>query len=254
MALSAFSRFMQRLFIAFREIGRLEVGTESAVDRGKSTKSFLMSMFEADDHHGVEGTDTFNACYGGTNAYFSTMNWMQGFGWNGASGIVVCSDPAVHPDPSHLPGVGASAISLLVNPSSSFAMEQGRTTFIKHSWDFYRPVGWLTNDAVVDMTIATKQYEEAMLWCQSTFSLNALFVNLFSTYDHVAYHNNAPYHAKRNLRLMCESMYGKLSKFEHEAFFSRLAKAGVEISAENATTYTCPLYASLLSMNIVLEG
>ena len=62
--------------MAFGEVGRLEVGTESAVDRGKSTKAFLMSFFEADDHHSVEGADTFNACYGGTNALLSTTNWV----------------------------------------------------------------------------------------------------------------------------------------------------------------------------------
>ena len=62
--------------MTFGEIGRLEVGTESAVDRGKSTKAFLMSFFEADDHHSVEGAGTFNACYGGTNAFFSTTNWV----------------------------------------------------------------------------------------------------------------------------------------------------------------------------------
>ncbi|EGB04092.1 hypothetical protein AURANDRAFT_33070, partial [Aureococcus anophagefferens] len=86
-----------------------EVGTESAVDRGKSTKSFLMSLFEADDHHSVEGLDTFNACYGGTNALFSTTNWIHG-----AYGIVVCSDPAIHPDPAHISGIGASSISVVV--------------------------------------------------------------------------------------------------------------------------------------------
>ena len=47
------------------------------MDRGKSTKSFLMSFFEADDHHSVEGLDTLNACYGGTNAMFSAANWIQ---------------------------------------------------------------------------------------------------------------------------------------------------------------------------------
>ncbi|EGB04292.1 hypothetical protein AURANDRAFT_8787, partial [Aureococcus anophagefferens] len=75
------------------ELGRLEVGTESAVDRGKSIKSFLMSLFEADDHHSVEGLDTFNACYGGTNALFGTTNWLQSTAWNGTYGVVVCSDP-----------------------------------------------------------------------------------------------------------------------------------------------------------------
>ncbi|EGB04073.1 hypothetical protein AURANDRAFT_33112, partial [Aureococcus anophagefferens] len=89
-----------------------EVGTESAVDRGKSTKSFLMSFFEADDNHGVEGVDTFNACYGGTNALFNTTNWIQSRAYDGAYAVVVCSDPAVHPDPAYISGIGASSISL----------------------------------------------------------------------------------------------------------------------------------------------
>ena len=98
MAASSLLKLIRQCELKFEEIGRLEVGTESAVDRGKSTKSFLMSFFEAHDHHSVEGLDTFNACYGGTNAFFSTTNWIQGEGWNGAYGVVVCSDPAVHPD------------------------------------------------------------------------------------------------------------------------------------------------------------
>ena len=48
---------------------------------------------------------------------------------------------------------------------ASLLLQQTRATFIKHSWDFYRPVGWPTNDAVMDVNIATGQYEEAMMWC-----------------------------------------------------------------------------------------
>jgi len=155
MAASSLLKIIRQCELKFEEIGRLEVGTESAVDRGKSTKSFLMSFFEAHDHHSVEGLDTFNACYGGTNAFFSTTNWIQGEGWNGAYGVVVCSDPAVHSDPASLAGAGASAISMLVALRENVVLLKTRTTFIKHSWDFYRPVGWHTNDAMVDMNIAT---------------------------------------------------------------------------------------------------
>ena len=63
----------------------------------------------------------------------------------------------------------------------------------------------------------------------------------------MAYHNNAPYHSKRNLRLMCEKTYGKLAKAQHETAFQKFAEQGTKIGAQNATTYTCPLYASLLS-------
>jgi len=142
MALSSLSRLLRQCELAFDEICRLEVGTESAVDRGKSTKSFLMALFEGDDHHSVEGIDTINACYGGTNALFNTTNWLQSQAWKCAYGAVVCSDPAIHPDPAHISSIGASAISIVVASQAALFLRKGRTTFIKHSWDFYRPVGW----------------------------------------------------------------------------------------------------------------
>ena len=89
MAMSSFTRLMQQCELIFADIGRFEVGTESAIDRGKSTKSFLMSLFEADGLHSVEGVDSVNACYGGTNAFFSTTNWIDGPVWNGTYGAVV---------------------------------------------------------------------------------------------------------------------------------------------------------------------
>ena len=46
---------------------------------------------------------------------------------------------------------------------------------------------------------------------------------------------------------MCEKTYGKLAKAQHEAAFQKFTEQGTRIGAENATTYTCPLYASLLS-------
>lgn len=99
------------------------MGTESAIDRAKSTKSFLMSFFEVDDHHSIEGLDTTNACYSGTNALLSTINWIQSCGWMGTFGIALCSDPAVHPDPAQLPGAGASSISILVAPVAGLVLE-----------------------------------------------------------------------------------------------------------------------------------
>lgn len=155
MAMSSLMRLTSMCTLDLREIGRLEVGTESAVDRGKSTKSFLMSFFEADEHHCVEGVDTFNACYGGTNALFSTTNWISSNNWKGAFGVVVCSDPAVHPDPAEISMIGASSISMLVSTVAPLVLTDPRTTFIKHAWDFYRPVGWRTNDALMDVAVAT---------------------------------------------------------------------------------------------------
>lgn len=51
---------------------------------------------------------------------------------------------------------------------------------------------------------------------------------------------------------MCEEMYGKLTKAQHQGLFEQHVEAGIRISAQNATTYTCPVYASLLSFALSL--
>ena len=60
--------------------------------------------------------------------------------------------------------------------------------------------------------------------------------------------------AKRSFRLMNEAIAGqKLSRQEHEDLYARHVQPGTLISAENATTYTCPLYACLLSLVLALD-
>merc|ERR1719356_1260221 len=98
MAMTSLTRLMNLCNLKFSDIGRLEVGTESQVDRAKSIKSFLMSLFEESGCHDVVGADTYNACYGGTNALFNAISWVQGDSWNGKYAIVICSDAAIHPD------------------------------------------------------------------------------------------------------------------------------------------------------------
>lgn len=59
-----------------RDVGRLEVGTETVVDKSKSVKSVLMDIFQQAGNTNIEGIDTTNACYGGTNALFNAINWV----------------------------------------------------------------------------------------------------------------------------------------------------------------------------------
>ena len=113
-----------------------------------------MSFFQADDHHSVEGVDTFSACYGGTNALFNTKSWMQSTSWQGS--LAQWSPVRGASGPATLSGIGASSISMLLCPLASMRMGKLRVSFIKHAWDFYRPVSWATNDAVMDVSVATQ--------------------------------------------------------------------------------------------------
>jgi hydroxymethylglutaryl-CoA synthase len=57
-------------------IGRLEVGTETLIDKSKSVKTTLMSLFAQSKNYDIEGVTSINACYGSTNALFNTLNWI----------------------------------------------------------------------------------------------------------------------------------------------------------------------------------
>ena len=83
LALSAVQALFEKYGVSPHEIGRLEVGTETLVDKSKSTKTVLMQLFQGDRKEGsssssssncdVEGATVVNACYGGTAALLNAL-------------------------------------------------------------------------------------------------------------------------------------------------------------------------------------
>jgi hydroxymethylglutaryl-CoA synthase len=88
------SSLLRKYNISPAQIGRLEVGTETVVDKSKSVKTVLMQLFG--DNTNVEGIDTINACYGGTQALLNAINWVESSAWDGRYALVVCGDIAVY--------------------------------------------------------------------------------------------------------------------------------------------------------------
>lgn len=62
MALTTLSSLISKYSIDLKNIGRLEVGTETMLDKSKSVKSVLMQLFEKSGNFNVEGVDSYNAC------------------------------------------------------------------------------------------------------------------------------------------------------------------------------------------------
>ena len=119
-------------------MGRLEVGTETILDKSKSVKTVLMQLFG--ENTNIEGVDTVNACYGGTNALFNTVNWMESSGWDGRYGIVVAGDIALYAKGNARPTGGAGAVAMLIGPDAPIVVEPGlRGTYMQHAYDFYKP-------------------------------------------------------------------------------------------------------------------
>lgn len=83
LSLTVVHRLMEKNSVSPNDVGRLEVGTETLIDKSKSVKSVLMQLFEENGNTNIEGVDTTNACYGGTQALFNAVAWVESSAWDG---------------------------------------------------------------------------------------------------------------------------------------------------------------------------
>ncbi|RYP36622.1 hypothetical protein DL767_003326 [Monosporascus sp. MG133] len=140
LALTAVSSLLRKYNIDPKSIGRLEVGTESPIDKAKSVKSVLTQLFEPAGNTSLEGVDTINACYGGTSALFNAVNWVESRSWDGRDAIVVASDIALYKEAPSRPTGGAGCVAMLVGPNAVLALDPTlKGTFMTHGYDFYKP-------------------------------------------------------------------------------------------------------------------
>ena len=107
-----------------KSIGRIDVGTETIIDKSKSTKTHLMDYFAEAGNTDVEGVDSKNACYGSTAALFNAVNWIESSSWDGRNAIVVGGDIAIYAEGSGRPTGGAGAVAMLIGPNAPLVLER----------------------------------------------------------------------------------------------------------------------------------
>ena len=169
-ALTAVSLLLNKYSIDPKSIGRLEVGTETILDKSKSVKSVLMQLFSPSGNTNIEGVDTVNACYGGTNALFNSINWVESSAWDGRDAIVVAGDIALYKKGNARPTGGAGCVAMLIGPNAPVVMESGlRGSYMQHAYDFYKPD--LTSEyPIVDGPYSIKCYTEAVDACYKAYN------------------------------------------------------------------------------------
>lgn len=169
LCLTVVQRLVERQGILYADIGRLEVGTETIIDKSKSVKSVLMQLFADSDNTDVEGVDTTNACYGGTAALFNSINWIESSSWDGRYAVAVAADIAVYATGNARPTGGAGAVAMLIGPNAALRIERGmRGTHIQHAYDFYKP-DLLSEYPVVDGKLSVECYLHALDRCYQRF-------------------------------------------------------------------------------------
>ncbi len=140
LSLTAVSSFMRKFNISYSDIGRLEVGTETIMDHAKAVKTVLMQLFAESGNSDIEGVDCMNACYGGTNALFNSVAWVESSAWDGRYAMVVCGDIAEYAKGPARPTSGAGVVVMLIGANAPLVVERGvRATHMEHTYDFYKP-------------------------------------------------------------------------------------------------------------------
>lgn len=140
MSLTVVTSLLEKYGIDPKQIGRLEVGSETVIDKSKSIKTFLMQIFEKCGNTDIEGVDSTNACYGGTAALLNCVNWVESSSWDGRYGLVVSTDSAVYAEGPARPTGGAAAIAILIGPDAPISFESKfRGSHMAHVYDFYKP-------------------------------------------------------------------------------------------------------------------
>lgn len=195
MAMTVLRQLMDRHSVAAKDIGRLEVGTETEVDASKSIKSHLMMVLQEEDSQAtdVEGCDCVHACYGGTVAVQNALNWIESRSWDGRYAVVVMSDVAVYPRGPARPTSGAGAVALLLGPDAPLAFERGlQASYVTNVYDFYKPHGLYPT---VDGPLSVYCYLESLdrvyeRFCQKFLQRTGRLFSMADA-DHALFH--APY-------------------------------------------------------------
>ena len=140
-ALTAVTSLIEKYNIDPTSIGRIDVGTETIIDKSKSTKTVLMDYFANAGNTDIEGVDSKNACYGSTAALFNAVNWVESASWDGRNAIVVGGDIAIYAEGSGRPTGGAGAVALLIGPDAPLALERECPYFLRWQRDGRRVGG-----------------------------------------------------------------------------------------------------------------
>lgn len=170
LCLTVVHRLMERNSIAYTDIGRMEVGTETILDKSKSVKTVLMQLFDKHGNSCIEGIDTTNACYGGTQALFNSVAWVESSAWDGRFALVVAGDIAVYASGAARPTGGAGAVAMLIGPNAPLVVERGlRAVHMEHAYDFYKP-DLSSEYPVVDGKLSILCYLRALDSCYQQYA------------------------------------------------------------------------------------
>jgi len=142
MALTVVRDLMERTGIAWDQIGMIQVGTSTNLDRTKPIQSYICAMFNARGVYDLIGGDNTFACNAGMNALMHVASWMSSPLWNGKLGLVVTTDYSQTATAIRYPydrvWNGAAACAAILAPQAPLSIDSF-TSRTCHNFSSIRP-------------------------------------------------------------------------------------------------------------------
>lgn len=202
MAANAVLELIEKNELDPRTIGRIYMGTESALDGAKPMASYMQGMLSDyfADRYGpdcllnCDVVDLTFACIGAVDALQNTLDWVGGKA--GRIGIVVASDVAKYELAStgeYTQGAGAVAVLVRHNPRlMAFDTEWGVATRSVH--DFFKPIHSISKLQLVQEVVALLEAndidaDELLQKLPQTLEVDGI---LDSNTTHLSLHRSTP--------------------------------------------------------------
>ena len=245
------TRLLRRHGIAWDQVGRLDIGTETPTDAVKPLAAYVAGKLGAHNpaHPGslpVIACDHTNACYANTAAVLSSIGWIQSPQWNGKYAVTVVADVS-YAGVRYWAGYGC--IALLLGPDANLVLEH-RCSYHDHFWDFWKPEGWATLFPIVDGPLSMQNYIHAMTVCQQTFRETLGVSDLLKYFDFWVFHTTTP----NFLRKVAASYYsneianGAEQTAEREAYFNKRLDQTMLLLKEVGLLYSVAVWANFTSL------
>lgn len=188
----------------WNSVGRLDIGSESLIDRSKSMKAYVMDLFEryGSGEGNIEGVDMYNACYGGQAAGLCAQNWVESDRWDGRYAIAIATDISDAPF-EVIFSVGAACTAALYYPDAPLPHHSHRASCILHRFDFFKPVGWFHMGPVVDGKYSIDAYMNCVDACYQTLKHKMNGRSLLSITDYNVFHTGGGYHVVKKAFERC---------------------------------------------------
>ena len=215
MAAEAVAELIERNNLDPRRIGRIYLGTESALDGAKPTGTYAVEMlaqrfaerYGPDSFRHCDVVDMTFACIGATDALHNTLDWVAGSDDN--IGIVVASDVAKYElGSSGEYTQGAGAVAMLVRRNPRLLVVRNMFGVAMESvHDFYKPRRErFTETPVFDGQYSNQCYQNRMMEALADFRRRAIGAGLFredqyramsDRWARMIFHLPYAFHAKR---------------------------------------------------------